>query len=424
MRSSLLGPSLTILMFAGCGSADEAAPPGSPQVQAPQHPHPGPPPPGSPPPRGPGSGGQQPPPTEAAFMLAEQAAIQGDTELLQQAIDRARATIDSDPEDPGAWLQLGRIHTLATSGITLHKGVREVQREHQRASIEAMERALALDPGLAEAQRGLGMVLCTLGDYERGLGHLRDAVRLAPDNCGYHIDLATSLTNGGLLDEAERTLRPLADGMQAGCMLVDRMRAQEFLGRAMMERGDHEAAERYLLDAVATLRQVEAREDTYYGCPFQALGALYSSKGMGHEAAASYLELARREHNVPESQIQAALAALATGDLDSARRLEQNARDLGAPPLERWREKSPAQLSEVASIWASEHPRELKGLAPPSSASWRPCPPSTGACSRPPAATSSWGAPSSPGPSPECWWACSICSSRTARAQEPPSMAC
>ncbi len=67
---------------------------------------------------------------------------------------------------------------------------------------EAYERALALDPDLADAHVNLGRQLHLMGERGRAEPHYREAVRLAPDDPTPHFNLGVLLDELGRHDEA------------------------------------------------------------------------------------------------------------------------------------------------------------------------------------------------------------------------------
>ena len=67
---------------------------------------------------------------------------------------------------------------------------------------EAYERALALDPLMAEAHVNLGRVLHVAGERGRAEPHYREAVRLDPDDPTPHFNLGVMLEESGRKDEA------------------------------------------------------------------------------------------------------------------------------------------------------------------------------------------------------------------------------
>ena len=69
-------------------------------------------------------------------------------------------------------------------------------------ALHAYERALELDPGLADAHVNLGRLLHFAGERGRAEAHYRDAVRLAPDDPTPHFNLGVLLEEQGRREEA------------------------------------------------------------------------------------------------------------------------------------------------------------------------------------------------------------------------------
>jgi tetratricopeptide (TPR) repeat protein len=58
-----------------------------------------------------------------------------------------------------------------------------LRRADLKEAVACLEQAIALKPDFAAAHNNLGYVICReLGDFERGAGHIREALRLVPDD--------------------------------------------------------------------------------------------------------------------------------------------------------------------------------------------------------------------------------------------------
>jgi len=76
------------------------------------------------------------------------------------------------------------------------------QREDPERAIADFERAVAIDPGNANAYRWRGRCLEVRGDVQRALANYRRAAALDPDNVDLQHAVATALTEHGVHDEA------------------------------------------------------------------------------------------------------------------------------------------------------------------------------------------------------------------------------
>ncbi len=78
----------------------------------------------------------------------------------------------------------------------------EEQGENDQA-LAIWNKAVAMDPGTAKAQNGLGISLCVQGDTVQGFEHLREAIRINPMSVETHYILGSFLMKQG---EAEKAL--------------------------------------------------------------------------------------------------------------------------------------------------------------------------------------------------------------------------
>jgi Tfp pilus assembly protein PilF len=185
-------------------------------------------------------------------------------ELLDQGLDAAAVVAfeRAAQANPGA-STLYRLGTLlARSGETAR-------------AREAFERALALQPDLAEANNDLGALLAQGGDLEAAIGRFRAALASTPDypdalnNLGYAMLLTGRNEEARVLYEKALALQP------------DFPEALNNLGLLFGRAGDMEKAERYFRDALSR------RAD--YGEAANNLALVLVSKGEA-DAAVSLLE--------------------------------------------------------------------------------------------------------------------------------------
>jgi len=109
---------------------------------------------------------------------------------------------------------------------------------------EAYERALELDPDLAEAHVNLGRLLHVAGERGRAEPHYREAVKLDPDDPTPHFNLGVLLEEQGRRDEAVHAYRQailrdpdFADAhCNLGLLLESFGRAQEAMRHLMAAR--------------------------------------------------------------------------------------------------------------------------------------------------------------------------------------------
>jgi serine/threonine protein kinase/tetratricopeptide (TPR) repeat protein len=103
-------------------------------------------------------------------------------EAMDRAIGLFERAVTLDPTYATAWSALGGVYYLKGQFL----GVRDL---HHKA-LEYLRRAIELKPTLANAHVWLGSAYLQLGEIDRGIGALKTAQRLEPDNADVHQTLA------------------------------------------------------------------------------------------------------------------------------------------------------------------------------------------------------------------------------------------
>ena len=125
---------------------------------------------------------------------------------VTQALELLGQSVELDPSLASAWAALGKAHMLSE----LYLSVPQVQ-AYGRAQ-EAIDTALGLDPGLAEAHVSLGLLrLYRDWDWEGAESSYRSAIRRAPSFALAHQWLSECLSLAGRHDEALRSIRRAVD---------------------------------------------------------------------------------------------------------------------------------------------------------------------------------------------------------------------
>ena len=150
-----------------------------------------------------------------------------------------------------------------------HLGLALVRQQRYEAAVQAFRRALELDSGSPEAQFAYGDVLRKLGEEDKGLDALREAVRLRPDYSRPLTELGYSAYVRGNAAEAEELLR------RAVVAAPDAAWAHYYLGLVMSQAARTEDSIASFQRAVAcSPRWVEARIELAYALSlFGCLGA-------------------------------------------------------------------------------------------------------------------------------------------------------
>jgi TolB-like protein/class 3 adenylate cyclase len=114
------------------------------------------------------------------YLLGAQASERATPEANAEAIRLHSQAVEADPNLARAWVLLALAHQLSAS----YGADKEVV---DKASLAAVERALALDPSDAEAHAALGEIFASRGDFARGEAEFDTALRLNPG----HVEVLT-----------------------------------------------------------------------------------------------------------------------------------------------------------------------------------------------------------------------------------------
>ena len=113
-------------------------------------------------------------------------------QATRESMDRAIAAFEEatrhDPEYANAWAALGGAYGLKGSFMSMPEMIHR--------AIEIERRALAIDPGHADAHVWLGTGLLNLGQVDEAIAEIREGIRLEPDNAQAHQALARAYWTG------------------------------------------------------------------------------------------------------------------------------------------------------------------------------------------------------------------------------------
>lgn len=196
---------------------------------------------------------------------------------------------------------------------------------HQRGALEEAERdyraALATEPQHADATHFLGLLLHQRGDAT-GFGLLQQSLAMSPGNYQFRGNLAGVLVQLGRSDEAERLYR------EALALNPQYLGGHISLGLLYAGRGDHPRA---LVEFDAALLLDRDSFDAWFNRA-EALEQL----ARRDEALESYRQAATAARSDPTLQLTVASALREAGEVDEARRCNEEALRLvpGFPPAE------------------------------------------------------------------------------------------
>lgn len=200
-------------------------------------------------------------------------------------------------------------------------------RAEARAQYEAL---LELESDSAIALEGLAdvhMVAHTPEDSARAVELFERALAGRPDDPVMRLRLGEALQRLDRYHEAETSLQAALVGYEAAGNERGVVNAKNLLGRLYLEQERLEEAERMLAESAAGLETLEDKS-SYYGCPYQALGALYHQTGRQDESVEAMKRLAELEPHSVDSQLLAAKACRELGDEDCAAHYQARAEAL------------------------------------------------------------------------------------------------
>jgi predicted CXXCH cytochrome family protein len=216
----------------------------------------------------------------ALLDLASALTEAGDTKRATEILNRG---VKAVPNDPLLWYQLG----LAGSDVA------------------AVEKAVALDPGMADAYNLLGTLLADKGDFDRAMTAWRNALRVEPGMPDAQGNLAHLLA-------ARRDL-PQAEYYFARAIRLKPNDADMRVNYAVTLAGLNKFAE------AQTQAEAAVRADSKSADAHNFLGSLLARKGEADSALHEFLEAVRLRPDFSLAHLNAAGILAAKGDTAAAR---------------------------------------------------------------------------------------------------------
>jgi len=199
----------------------------------------------------------------------------------REAMGEARAQLrKSVALDPG--FGLGHAHYALLTALSMNIGVLPGDSVLVAEALDAAQHAVALDDGSSEVLGYAGCALCDLGQHERGVALLQQALEIDPSNAQAHVALGAARAMTGALAEG-------IAGMRLGMRISPRDRRLGFWGWALGS---------FLLRAERTDEALEEartaiRRDPRFHLARVLEAALLDLRGQTAEAAAA-LAMARQ----------------------------------------------------------------------------------------------------------------------------------
>ncbi len=226
----------------------------------------------------------------------------------EQATVMLERAVGLDSEYAPAWTALGQRYLYESQyGLDRAKAAEYLQR-----ATTAQERALALDPNLAEAEVGLILLQTEHGDNAGAYARARDLVRRRPQSGRAHFALGYVLRFSGLLEEAMRECNE-------ALTLDPHNRSLRSCGNSFRFSGKPDRArDFYRLDAGSNWARTYEGATLLWEKKLEDAGRAYASAG---EPAIAQLFL-RTGTQEERDSIAAKVEADGKQDIDSEQRLE------------------------------------------------------------------------------------------------------
>ena len=199
--------------------------------------------------------------TQAFLARPDQASLEA------KALDEVNRALQLDPDLAEAYLSRGLVYWTHRNGFP-----------HERA-IGEIKRALELDPNLAEAHHWLGTIFNHLGLFDRGKEELRVALRLDPANMGIRYRIAAA-------DRLDGKPKDSLAGLEATRAFFP-TNAAYHIASALFDLGRKQEAQ----DAIAEYLRLNPRDEGGVGSAMQAL--IHADAGNAEAAERSIADAIR-----------------------------------------------------------------------------------------------------------------------------------
>lgn len=235
----------------------------------------------------------------------------------QEAEDLLRLATSGKTSSPGPLARLARM-VQHSCGATAS---REKNEERKVLVKRAYEGVLRREPANVSALSGLAFLYQgAYHDPEQVHALNRRLLEARPGDPRIMLEVSKAFIWLDRAAEAETILLEAIDTASRTGNRQVLVETQEYLGRLYVKTGRHPEAEKILKASIRNLEETEktAGRGSYYGCPYQALGALYTRQGKADKAAVQYGKAGDQEAGDPLTQVEAALGFYVVGDFDRA----------------------------------------------------------------------------------------------------------
>jgi tetratricopeptide (TPR) repeat protein len=254
-----------------------------------------------------------------------------------EAIKWFKEGININPHDSANYAGIGDIYTRSSDtealkwfkeGIKInphdsanYTGIGKVCR-HLGNYTEARKwykEAIKLNPHNSASYTGIGQVYIDEDNYKEAIKWFKEGININPHDSANYAGIGEAYRREGNYTEALKWLNK-AKGLCDGFSYAD-----EQLGRLYMAMGEYKKAEA-VLTSIVDNKGIQALG--YWGCPFQALGELYSHMSINSQKRKvldNYMKAADMEYRTYNTQFETAKICYEYGDYENAMRYVERA---------------------------------------------------------------------------------------------------
>ena len=252
-----------------------------------------------------------------ARSLMEPGSEKNAVQRFENALKLLNKALEIEPDNDVVYVELGNFYITfkAFVGTQNYDG----DQTPEELARQMFTKAIEINPKNTAAYRGLGLYY-VVNEPEKALEAFQMVQKLSPDDPHLGLNIGMCLYEAGEYEKARKYFQEEL-GKAVRQKDDNRIRqAKEYLGRILLRQEKYEDAEKYLLDATKGFDQYVKDHGNYWGCPYQALGELYSRMDRPVQEAQSYIKAADVEINSELMQYDAARTSFAVGDYQNAQK--------------------------------------------------------------------------------------------------------
>lgn len=250
----------------------------------------------------------------SAKKLIESGGLNRNIQDYNKAEQLLRKALSTEPENDNVLLLLGKINEA------------KLDLDHKNRSkfipvaVEMFEKTIQANPNNMDAYLGLANIYMhyvdSPGRFKSAYEVAEKALKIQPDNLvALNLNAECSF-NLGHYERAEELFKKVLT--KAVNDEYFRRRSREFLGRIYIKQKKYKEAEKVLKKAASGLEEYNKKYDAMYGCPYQALGELYSKLDQPEKSTDYFSKMADAEPKSADSQFYTAWKFFLHGDYTNA----------------------------------------------------------------------------------------------------------